>query len=428
MKKSFVLIDCNNFYVSCERVFAPNLNNRPVVVLSNNDGCVVARSDEVKQLGIPMGIPYFKCKEELSAINCAVFSSNYVLYGDMSARIMTILTQFSDKMEVYSIDEAFLILEMEEKDIIDHCYEISRVIRKYTGIPVSIGIGSSKTLAKLANDIAKKDNRSGNNIYNGIFNFDSLTNDEKYQIFTTKNIADIWGIGRRYDKKLAELGVSKIIDLITKSDEWIRKNLTIDGLKTVDELRGVSRYKLETNPSTKKSIVVSRSFGSNIDSLEELQSALTNYCITASKKLRKEGVVCGALQIFLMTNRFKDEKIYSSINVGLQIKTNYAPELIKEAHLLLKKIYRKGLNYKKAGVILTQFQDQNSIENSLFEDNISTHEKNKKVSDTIDLINKKFGKNKIQLASVKANSQWQANKKMVSKRFTTSWDELLEIK
>jgi len=425
MPKAFLLVDCNNFYVSCERAFAPKLENIPVVVLSNNDGCIVARSNEIKNLGIPMGAPFFKYKDELAKIGCRVFSSNYSLYGDMSARIMNLLCNYTDAIEVYSIDEAFLELDLSASDLVQLSYEIKDYIKKCTGIPVSIGIATTKTLAKLANEIAKKDNRSGGNEYKGVFSF--LDHDNPQSILDKTKVGDIWGIGRQYAKMLNLNNILTVTDLVNQKNDWIKDKMTIQGARIVNELRGIRSLELEQNPPAKKNIASTRSFGRPVTKLAELEQAVSSYCTTAGQKLRREKEVATVIQVFVMTDRFKTAYAYKALTLRLESQTNYTPELIKTALKALGQIYQKGVSYKKAGIILSGLVNQDNILQDLFASPNYNPEKNSKISTVIDTINKRFGKNKVRVGAFGYNHLWAMNRNMISPRYTTNWKEMLAV-
>jgi DNA polymerase V len=425
MSKKFAIVDCNNFYVSCERVFDPSLRNKPVVVLSNNDGCIVARSNEVKNAGIPMGIPYFKVKDELTEINCVVLSSNYALYGDMSRRIMETLAEFTNNLEIYSIDEAFLSLDHINADALtDFGYQIKEIIYQNTGIPVSVGIAQTKTLAKLANEIAKKDGRK-NNQYKGVINLYQNHNVDQYLKITP--VGDIWGVGRKYNKLLEKNNLLNVYDLIQTSDLWIKKHLTIQGLRMVKELRGIPCLDLETVLDPKKGIISSRSFSKKIERLLELQEAVATHASRIGEKLRKQNSVAGEIYVFLMANRFKTDSYYKSLSLKLPTQTNYTPELIKHALIVLDKIYKKGLLYQKAGVMSYNISSDKSIQLNLFDTPNPAFQRQEKIMQVLDKLNQKYGKNTLKLATLGMKQAWQMRSQMRSPRYTTVWNELLKV-
>ena len=302
MPPIFALVDCNNFYVSCERVFQPCLNGKPVVVLSNNDGCVIARSEEAKALGIPMGLPFFQMRERFTGHTIETYSSNYALYGDMSTRVMTILKQFSPEVEVYSIDEAFLNLAgCGNGDLISYGHLIHRSVKQWTGIPISIGIGETKTLAKLANRLAKRSDH-----VQGVVDLTSSQHQD--DILASIPVKDIWGIGRSYSRLLQSNGIRTALELRDADDRWIRQQMGVVGVRIVWELRGISCLPLELSPPPKKSLMVSRSFGRPIATLDEMREAVATYTTRAAEKLRRHRLAAGILSVFLMTNRFKEDE------------------------------------------------------------------------------------------------------------------------
>jgi DNA polymerase V len=422
------LVDCNNFYVSCERVFEPSLENRAVAVLSNNDGCLVARSNEVKNAGIPMGAPFFKFKDELKKIDCKVFSSNYSLYGDMSGRVMKILSEYCEEIEVYSIDEAFLDLTgIPENELLDYCQNLKNYIKKCTGIPVSFGLAETKTLAKLANNLAKIDMRKGKKLYNDVFSFIGMNIEQRNAVFESVKVGELWGIGRQGAKKLESNGVLNVLQLINKDLDWVKKLLTIQGARLVQELKGVKCHQLELFVNDKKSIASTRSFGKSITSIIELKEAVAMYATRIGEKLRKGGQMTNFLQVFVMSDRFKENYRFVSSNVKLVNPTSYTPELVKIAINEIDKLYERGISYKKAGIMAFDLQSDKNIEVPLFDDKKFSTDKEKDIMQTIDNINKKFGKMTVRSARVGFKEVWQMKQNLNSPRYTTSWKELLNI-
>ena len=335
----FALIDCNNFYASCERVFQPHLNDKPVVILSNNDGCVIARSNEAKSLGIPMGAPAFKYKELFRKNRVQVFSSNFTLYGDISNRVMSIISRFVPDVEVYSIDEAFIKLDgFSEDETNKKCKDIIDTILKWTGISVSIGLAPTKSLAKAANRIAKKYSNKTDGFY-------SINNNEK-RIKVLKNISvgDIWGIGFQNEKKLLKVNVKSGMDFVNLPDQWVKKNMSILGLKLKKELEGIPTLNIEEGKIDKKSIATTRSFESEISSLNDLIERITTFSVVASKKLRRQNSECNMISVFIRSNPFKqnDDKYHFSLTGSLPFSTNSSIEISKIAVKLLNKIYTKN--------------------------------------------------------------------------------------
>jgi DNA polymerase V len=315
MPPAFAIVDCNNFYVSCERVFNPKLVGKPVVVLSNNDGCVVARSNEAKALGIKMGVPVFQISRLMKTHNVQALSSNYALYADMSQRIMNTLSRFTPDVEIYSIDEAFLDLsQFKQYDLTDYGHKIRSTIKQWTGIPVSIGIAETKTLAKIANKIAKKSVKA-----EGVLNLTASPYLNRALEIT--DVGDVWGIGRSYSKFLNTYGIHNALQLLDADDKFIKKRMGITGIRLLNELRGIPCYALEQFPYPKKGISVSRTFKNSIESLDDLKEAVAAYASIGAEKLRKEHSVAGVIMVFLMTNRFKKENYYVNIkNIRLPIE------------------------------------------------------------------------------------------------------------
>jgi len=397
------LVDCNNFYVSCERVFNPKLNNKPVAILSNNDGCIVSRSQEIKDLKIPMGAPGFKYESLIKKQGGTLLSSNYALYADMSSRVMDVLGMFSPDIEIYSIDEAFLGLNgFKNRDLESFGRKITRTVFQWTGIPVSVGISKTKTLAKVANHFAKR-----YSAYQGSL---CLLEDERIEKALAKTpVSEIWGIGRQYDK-------------------FIEHYLTSMGLKTVLELRGYACIDLDEAPAAKKSIVTSRSFGKQVSALIELQEAVSEYVTRAAEKLRKQKCVTGLLMVFLSTNRFKEGPQYNnSLSTTLFPPTAYTPELIKTALDLLEELYLPGFEYKKAGVMLADIIPEKDVPLSFMEINY-LDDKRKKLMETIDKLNKTYGQDTLFYASSGINKDWKMKRAKLSPHYTTHWKDIPKVK
>lgn len=420
MNNLFALVDCNNFFVSCERVFNPKLENKPVVVLSNNDGCIISRSNEAKALGIKMGTPFFKIKDFLKQNDVTAFSSNYSLYGDMSQRVMSILSKFSPNIEIYSIDEAFLDFSgFNYHNIENYAREIKRVVYQWTGIPVSVGVGKTKTLAKIATHIAKK-----NNQFKGVF----VTNDDEEFNSFLKDIPvdEVWGIGRQFNKKLLANNINTVYKLRNTDQPWIKKNFGIVGLRTVKELNDLSCISIESVARTKKGITSSRSFGKPVSEYEDLRQAISSYINTASRKLRKQKSLANILIIYILTNRFDKENFYYNHEViKLPIPTNNTSTFIKFASKALRNIYVEGLKYKKAGVMMSEIIPEEHIQLSLF-DNVDV-EKSNILMTTVDSINERMGQGTIKSASEGFDKRWKMKSEMRSREFTTCWDDILEV-
>ncbi|MDE2028644.1 MAG: Y-family DNA polymerase [Candidatus Omnitrophica bacterium] len=419
MTKLFALCDCNNFFASCERVFDPSLRGKPVVVLSNNDGCVIARSNEAKALGIGMAEPYFKCRDLIEHNGVKVYSANFVLYGDLSARVMSTLAQFTPEIEIYSIDEAFLSLDGLSHDPLAYVKGIREQVRRDTGMPVSIGVAPTKTLAKAANRIAKKYSSQG--VY-------CLSQQQEISHWLEKiEVRDIWGIGTEKAEFLKRHGIVNASQLAACTDEWIKKHLTITTLKTVLELRGISCLPLEDVLPDKKSIGTSRTFGWQVSALEELEEAAAAYIGNAAEKLREQKSVCGYVQVFIETDRFKEGRYANAAGIDMTPPTAYTPDLIAAAKRLVKKIYREGYRYKKAGVILTDLRPDSHEQVFLFDETYKGTRKSR-IMEVMDGFNRSTNSGKIFVAGEGVKQPWDMKQAHKSMRFTTRWDELLEIR
>lgn len=418
----YALVDCNNFYASCERVFNPSLNGVPIVVLSNNDGCVIARSNEAKALGIPMGEPAFKMKEVIEQHGVAVFSSNYTLYGDMSARVMQTLQTFVPSMEVYSIDEAFLNFHgFEHLDLAAFGRKIVRVTTKNTGIPVSIGIAPTKTLAKVANKFAKK--YKG---YKGACVID--TEEKRIKALQKFAIGDVWGIGRRYAKLMEYNGIHTAYDFTQRPASWVRKNLTVVGERMWNELRGIPCIELENQPSAKKQICTSRSFGSKLTEFEDIFEAVANHAASCASKLRRQKSCAAGMLVFIMTNPFaeRDPQYVNSRHFKLSVPTSDSGELIEHAKWLLEEIYKRGYSYKKAGVIITEIVPDAPIQADLF-DRVD-RDRQKRLMKAIDALNDGFGTNKVRSAAQGYSKKWKLKNEQLSPCYSTKLSDIIEVK
>ena len=404
--KKIGLVDCNSFYVSCERLFNPKIRRKPVVVLSNNDGCIISRSDEAKALGIKMGEPYFKAKDIIIKNNVNVFSSNYSLYGDLSRRVMRTLKRFNSDIEVYSIDEAFMDLSnFSDKEIEEVGKEIRSTVLKWTGIPTSIGIAKTKTLSKVANHIAKK-TKAGVTSLIGIENLDPIL--EKVEI------NDVWGVGRQLTKFYQKNGIYNAKQLKNKSNTWIKKCSNVLSSRTAMELRGISCIELEKTTSKRKSCVVSRSFGKRVENFQELKEAVASYCLNASEKLRSENLVAKALTVFVRTSPFQRNFGYysNSKTIDFPIATNNSIETVKTAITILESIYRNGYRYQKAGVMFSGLSDENSKENLFASEK---DEKINKLMRSIDKTNFRFGRRTLSIASAGIRKKWFMKREHSSK-------------
>jgi len=418
----FALADCNNFFASCERVFQPQLEKAPIVVLSNNDGCVVARSQEVKDFGVKMGVPLFQIKEMVKFHNIRVFSSNYELYGDVSNRVMSTISKYAPNYEVYSIDEIFIDLSGFEThfNLVDYCKEIRYVVRRNTRIPISIGIAPTKTLAKAANKLVKKRFKE-----DGVCFIQSQ--DDARELLKDFEIADIWGIGRQYEKLLKKHGFDTALKLMNAPDAWIKKNISVVGLRLVNELRGIPCIELDEVPSNKKNICVSRSFGKLIDDIGILEQSLSTHAFNASAKLRKQGSNTSSISVFLQTNRFRSDlpQYFNTKEIELPFATNDSGNIIKAALKGLELIYRSGYMYKKCGIYVNDITSVSDVQLNLFEDDDS--EKKVKLNKAVDFLNSKFGKGSLNYAIQGTNSDWKMKRENLSKSFTTNINDIPTI-
>ena len=416
-RKKVALIDCNSFYVSCERLFNPKIQNVPVVVLSNNDGCVISRSTEAKKLGIRMGEPYFKVKDLVKKNNVQIFSSNYALYGDLSRRVMKVLKGFTDKIEIYSIDEAFLDLShIKDEQVEEYGKQIRERVLKWTGIPTSVGISNTKTLSKVANHIAKK-NKAG-----VIFLKENIDN-----ILKDFDIADVWGVGRQLSKLYIKNGIDNAYKLKNISNTWVKKSTNVLGAKTVMELRGIPCIDLETEETRRKSCCVSRSFGKKVESLDKLKESITTHCLNAAEKIRTDKQTTRAVTIFIRTSPFdKNRKYYSnSITIELPVATNNSIELVKTAISGLVKIYKYGYFYQKAGIILSKLRDAYEKELNLLTPILEN--KSQPLMRAIDFTNAKYGRNAISIAQAGISNDWKMRREHSSRIDTASFDFLPKI-
>ena len=417
----FGLLDCNNFYASCERVFNPSLNGVPVVVLSNNDGCVIARSAEAKALGIPMGEPAYKLKELIEQHHVAVFSSNYVLYGDMSGRVMSILSSFVPEMEVYSIDEAFLHFDGFEKiDLKEYGTKIVQTVTRGTGIPVSLGVAKTKTLAKAANRFAKK-----YPAYKGVCIIDS--DEKREKALKLLAIEDVWGIGRRISKKLHYYSINTAWDFTQRSKSWIRHTLGVNGERTWLELRGVPCLEMD-RPASKKSICTSRSFGERLTTYEPVAEAVANFAASCAEKLRRQHSQAAVLMVFLHTNPFaENQPQYSNqVVVQLPVPTSDTPELIRYALRGLKSIFAEGYRFKKAGVIVSEITPERPMQLNLFDER--DREKFQKVMLVMDNLNASYGRQKVKIAAQGFDRKWKLKNEKLSPCYTTRLSDVVEVK
>ncbi|KTC64538.1 UmuC (plasmid) [Legionella adelaidensis] len=414
----FALIDCNNFYANCERLFRPDLRESPIIVLSNNDGCVVARSNEAKALGIKMGVPYFEVKGVCKENNVHVFSSNYTLYGDLSERVMSVIQDNWNETEIYSIDEAFLNLStLPSLDRESFCWDLQKTILRYTGIPTSIGIGSTKTLAKVANHLAKKKFKIP------VFH---LQESVQSKWLSQVKVGDIWGVGRKWENKLNNLGFYTAEDLRNANPHLIRKIFNVQLLRTLIELKGIVCFERE-EPDPKKSIMSSCSFGTLPSEYKEIKEAISHHCATAWNKMRKQHLVAQHLSIFIRSNPFRKDLRQYSNGIGFRLvnATDDIRALTKAALFCLDKIYRAGIRYYKSGVLLSDLIDKRFEQKDLFQQPSNSHlQHGDKLMALIDGINKKYGPRTLRLAAEGLNKEWSMKRQLKSPNYTTQWTEL----
>ena len=415
----FALVDCNNFYASCERVFNPALNGRPIVILSNNDGCVIARSNEAKALGIQMGAITFQIKEVIEKHKIVVFSSNYTLYGDMSGRVMMELLQFTPNLEIYSIDEAFMDLS-GMNDLEEHGRKIKYRIFKNTGIPVCVGIAPTKALAKIANRIAKKNLEKG-----GVMVLDSTELIEEALKKTL--VEDIWGVGRKYAKILMANLIYNAFDFSRAHDLFIQKNMKINGIRLKQELLGHSCIPLEAMQPDKKAICTSRSFGEMLTNFDIIEEAVATFASRCASKLRRQKTAAKTVMVFLYTNPFSqnDPQYFKNCLVQLPVASNSSFEIIKAAQTGLKKIYKTGYKFKKAGVIVSEIVPEKNIQFAFFDD--VNHSKQAEIMKTMDALNKDMGREKVKIATQGTGRKWRLEQEKLSKSYTTNLDEIITI-
>ncbi len=421
----FALADCNNFYASCERAFRPELRTTPIVVLSNNDGCVVARSNEVKQLGIKNGVPHWQIKDLINKHKIAVFSSNYQLYGDMSARVMSLLGQECAELEIYSIDEAFLNFDFYRQTIQKLKEEGSRIkefVEQCTGIPISIGFAPTKTLAKLSNHISKKVTGTGVHVIKDPY--------EQEHLMKKIDISEVWGIGPAYRRKLNDFGIDTVWQLMQCREQWFYKNFTIQGLRLLKELKGIPCFELEDSPINRQNMVVSRAFRRDVYNIDELREAFANFATRLGEKLRKYKQVTASISIFLMVNPYNnkspDGRRYFSQHIQLR---EPAEQLARAAWQALSICYLPGRNFKKCGIMAYNLQPEDSMQLSLFQEP-ELHFKTRKLMSVADKINARYGKGTVGSAAcnVTKGNNWQRLEQFRSPRYTTSWTELLKVK
>lgn len=422
VQRAIALVDCNNFYVSCERLFQPKLEGKPVVVLSNNDGCVVSRSQEVKDLGVKMALPWYQMKDIAKQHGIIAFSSNYTLYADISNRVMSLLSQFSPDQEVYSIDECFLELTGMASlgSLTDYGQRMRQAIKQCVGIPVCVGIASSKTLAKLANHVAKKQPR-----YGSVCNFNEMTEGNLDAIFAGIEVRDVWGVGRRSTSRLQEMGIYTVLDLKRTPPKRIRDEFSVVLERTVEELNGVACLELDDVVPDKQQIICSRSFGTLVSNLPDLEQAAIAYTTRAAEKLRRQHSMASGIQIYIRTNphKEKDPQYQQWMTVPLHEPTDDTRVLCHAAVTGLRQIYRRGYAYQKVGVMLTEIIPASSRPRTLFDD-VEAQQKSDALMSTLDRINRSMGSGTVQLLGEGTRKNWAMRRGNMSKRCTTEWSEI----
>ena len=423
-RAKFALVDCNNFYASCERVFEPKLEGRPIVVLSNNDGCIIARSNEAKALGIKMGVPYFKVRGLIIRNGIVVKSSNYPLYGDMSSRVMRVISQYSPIQEVYSIDESFIDLAGLPFHLTNHMQSLRQKVKSWTGVPVCVGIGSTKVLAKLANRIAKKYTK-----FDGVFDIDELPYERYCKLLQSVEVGDLWGIGRQGARKLNHININSSYDFYQADIGIIETLLGVNGKKVYQELRGNSCVPIESIPPTRQQIVSSRSFGADLKDFDELNQALTSLTRKAINKLNDHKLATTTITVFIYTNPHKKNKpcIHLSKTVGMTTAIQDESQLIPLISKILKFIYKPGYSFYKGGIVLSNLV-KNYPQQDLFLTNKDNQSKigSTNKSNAIRSVNKRFNES-LKYASEVGNDKWKPRADFRSNRYTTSWTELLVI-
>lgn len=419
----FALVDCNNFYASCERVFQPKLEGKPVVVLSNNDGCVIARSNEAKALGIAMGAPYFRIEKFTQQNGVAVFSSNYALYGDMSRRIMQVLAAFAPTVEVYSIDECFLDLSGIPGDLAAYALNISRTVRQWTGIPVSIGIAPTKTLAKVANRLAKK----GHSPDGPVLEWNKMSSPEA--TLAALPVEDVWGISTRWGSSLRKLGIEHAQALRVTDPKRLRQHFGVVMERIGWELRGVSCIPLETVPPKRQQIMTSRSFGEKLTCLDDLRAAVSAFAARSGEKLRAQNLCAQALTVFIHTSPFdtSQPQYSNAVTIAFDRPSQNSGYLIRCAVHGLERIFRPGFAYQRAGVLLPDLAPAGIEQASLFSGEAENSRRSERLMDAVDKINRTHGRQTVRYASETLSERWQMRQRLKSPAYTTNWKELLTV-
>jgi DNA polymerase V len=420
MQRAIALVDCNNFYVSCERVFQPRLKGKPVVVLSNNDGCVVSRSQEVKELGIKMALPWYQMKDIARKNGIVAFSSNYTLYAELSNRVMSLLSQFAPNQEVYSIDESFLDLTGITTNLTEYGQQICSSVQQWVGIPVCIGIAPSKTLAKLANHVAKKKVQFG-----GVCNFNALEEIELNDLFASIEVGEVWGVGRSSAIKLNAMGIHTVFDLKHTPFIHLQAGFSVVLERIIQELNGVACLKWDDVSPDKQQIICSRSFGTLTSRLPDLEQAVISYTTRAAEKLRQQRSLASGIQVYIRTNPHKeqDPQYQKTMLMPLHEPTDDTHQFCHAALAGLRQIFKAGFAYQKAGVMLTEIIPVSSRPQTLFDD-VSAQERSQALMRTMDRINRSMGSGTIKLLGEGIDNLWAMRRQNVSKQFTTKWNEL----
>jgi len=418
----YALIDCNNFYCSCERLFDPSLNNKPIIVLSNNDGCAIARSEEAKMLGIDMGTPAFMIQDLVDKNSVRVFSSNYTLYGDISDRVMQTMGSFVPRMEIYSIDEAFLDMhDMNYMDLLRLGVDIRRTVRQHIGIPVTVGIAPTKTLAKMANRFAKKKRKD-------VGVFWAANNDLTNEMLNATEVKDVWGIGHQHALLLKKNGIHTAYQFSVMPEEWVRVNMSVVGQRMLNEIRGTPAIEWEFDVPAKKNICTSRSFGFLLTDKTIIKEAICNHAATCALKLRKQKTACSSVHIFIQTNlhRIEDPQYSRSINVQLETASNDSSVIIKAASRGLDCIFKEGFKYMKCGVIVCDLVSEQHIQQGMFEQ--KDYKKSAMVMNALDNINRSLGKEIVRFAVQGYEKKYRLKAEHLSKKYTTDINQVLKIK
>jgi len=419
MKQQLALVDCNNFYVSCERLFRPDLRTTPVVVLSNNDGCVVSRSNEAKAIGVRMGQPWFECKALAEEHGILALSSNYALYADLSNRVMNVLSTYSPRTEVYSIDECFVDLTGTLK-LREVSYQMREQVMQWTGIPVCVGIGPTKTLAKLSNFVAKRHPRS-----KGVFNYNDLTEAQQTKLLSQITVDKVWGVGRKLTKRLGEHGIQTVQDLRVAHTPTLRSEFGVVIEKTQRELQGIACIDLQEVVPNKQQIISSRSFGSMVQDVDVLKDAMSTFVANACAKLRAQDSHAAVIQVFLHTNRFRKDlpQYMPSLAIPLPMPTNDSLAVNKWACHLIDLMFKPEYQYKKAGVVLSEISLTSHIQGDLLA--LETEiENNSRLMTAIDQLNTRFGRGAVKISTQGAHKGWQMKQERKSPCYTTNWHEL----